>query len=581
MQTKWLVKTAPKSSEIEELRETYGLDNIIAYMLLQRKISDQKSIKTFFRGNKSNLHDPFLMKNMTVAVERISTAIKNNEKVLIYGDYDVDGTTAVALVYQFLLPHLDVSYYIPDRYKEGYGVSKKGIEYAKEKEFSLIITLDCGIKAVEKVGLAKKMGIDVIICDHHKPGEQLPDAIVLDPKQKNCNYPYKGLSGCGVGFKLMSALCKTMQWDTKKLFKHLDLVAISIGADIVPLSGENRILAKLGLQLLNKKNGRPGIDALLKLAKREKPLTLTDVVFTIAPRINAAGRLNDAKLAVELMATEENDDVPTTNQPKSDEKARYIHQLNEERKTLDQKITKEALVLLAQNNKHTYTTVVYHPSWHKGVIGIVASRLIEQYYRPTIVLSTEDNKIWTGSARSIRDLNIYNIIAQCAPLLERFGGHAFAAGLTIKTEHLTAFQNEFEEKVSRVLKKEDLIPTQIIEKELLFNQIFQTGESIYEIPRIMRVLAQFEPFGPENMKPLFMAKNVYAKEIRLLKNEHLKMKVTQPEFNKYIDAIFFNSKTQSAIIENGPFDMVFTLEKNEFRGRTTPQIMVKDVRSHL
>lgn len=573
MNTKWLIKDAPNLAKVEALKSEMKVSEVVAYMLVQRGITEFDTARSFFRGTLKELHDPFLMKDMDRAVERVNKALENDERILIYGDYDVDGTTSVSLVYSYLSQFTSsIAYYIPDRYEEGYGVSEKGIRHAKEENFSLIITLDCGIKANDKVDLANSLGIDVIICDHHTPGEELPAAIVLDPKRKDCEYPYKELSGCGVGFKLMQALTETNQWDESQLLQHLDLLAISIAADIVPVTGENRLLAQFGLKQLNE-NTRPGIDIMLNLAKREKPLTLTDIVFTIAPRINAAGRIDDAKKAVKLLTSEDRGELQ--------EIAQTIHDFNEERRVLDKEITEHALANIEADPtfRDKCTTVAYHHDWHKGVIGIVASRLIENYYRPTIVLTqSEDGETWTGSARSIKGVNIYDVLEKCSGSLEKFGGHYFAAGMTLKNEDLPQFIICFEEEVRKIIGSETLIPEQIIEKELSFNNLFTIGESIYEVPRLMRVLKQFEPHGPDNMKPLFLAKNVYAHDAKLLKDEHLKMKVYQPEFQKHIEAIYFKSPESLQLVKDGPFDMVFTLEENQYRGKTTPQLMVKDLR---
>ncbi|PKR79730.1 single-stranded-DNA-specific exonuclease RecJ [Brumimicrobium salinarum] len=573
MNTKWLFKDAPNLETVDALKKEMNVSEVVAYMLVQRGITDFDAAKSFFRGSLKALHDPFLMKGMDRAVARVNKAIAEEEKILIYGDYDVDGTTAIALVYGFLSQYTsNIAYYIPDRYDEGYGVSEKGIKNAKKEGYSLVITLDCGIKANEKVDLANSLAIDMIICDHHTPGNEIPNAIVLDPKRKDCEYPYKELSGCGVGFKLLQGLTSANQWDEVELFKTLDLLAISIAADLVPVTGENRLLSQYGLKQLNQ-HTRLGIDVMLNLAKKEKPLSFTDIVFTIAPRINAAGRIDDAKKAVKLLTSQDKEEVRSI--------AKEIQEFNDERKALDKEITEHALEKIAADNQYTdkCTTVVYDHTWHKGVIGIVASRLIEKHYRPTIVMTqAEDGETWTGSARSIKGIDMYEVLDKCSAFLEKFGGHYYAAGLTLKTEHLSRFENAFEKEVQKRIGSETLIPEQIIEKELPFNQLFNIAESIYELPRLMRVLKQFEPHGPENMKPLFVARNVYAHDAKLLKGEHLKMKVYQPDFQKHIDAIFFKSPTSLAIVQNGPFDMVFTLEENTFRGKTTPQLMVKDLR---
>lgn len=575
MQTKWLIKNEPNPIEVERLIREKGLDEVIAYMLVQRNITTDEDIQTFFRGSIKQLHDPFLMQDMQRATDRLIKAIQHEEKILVYGDYDVDGTTAVAMTFSYLSSFTSrIDFYIPDRHKEGYGVSEKGIRYAQEKGCTLLITLDCGIKANEKVALANELGIDVIVCDHHKPGETLPDCIVLDPQRHDCGYPYKGLSGCGVGFKLLQAFTQQQGYDESKLFEYLDLLAISIGADIVPVTGENRILAKFGLEKINFST-RLGIKKMLNYAKKEVPLTLTDVVFTIAPRINAAGRLESADLAVKLLMTNDNNEALQL--------AKEIHALNEKRRAWDKQMTEEALEIIVENKEYDArcSTVVYHKDWHKGVIGIVASRIIEKRYLPTIVLTTEDGQMWTGSARSVEQLNLYEILHDCKDLLERFGGHHHAAGLTIKTENLALFTERFDEAVRKRINDAPLVPTQIVEKELPFHQIFRPAESVLELPRLMRVLAQFEPYGPGNMKPLFVAKNVFANEAKLLKEEHIKMRVFQPDFKKFIDAIYFHAPEHFSLLENEPFDMVFTLEKNEWKGRTKPQLMVRDVRAHL
>ena len=571
---KWLIKDAPNPTAIERLKNELNVSYLVAHMLVQRDITDFESAKRFFRGTLEGLHDPFLMKNMKLAVNRLQQSLEEGGKILVYGDYDVDGTTSVALFYGFLSEHTSaIDYYIPDRYKEGYGVSMQGIEYAKEHGVDLIVTLDCGIKAIEPIAKAATYGIDVIICDHHTPEEVLPEAVVLDPKQDDCDYPYKELSGCGVGFKLLLGLCQKLKMDTAPLFKNLDLLAISIGADIVPVTGENRLLAQYGLAELNKKP-RPGLAIMLNLAKKEFPLTLTDVVFSIAPRINAAGRLGDAKQAVRLLIGEENEDLR--------ELAKTIHNSNDERREKDKQMTDEALQMIHEDADHKdkVTNLVYKKGWHKGVVGIVASRIIENHFRPTIVLTQpKEGDEWTGSARSVKDINIYDVLSDCAHLLERYGGHFYAAGLSLKDENLEAFAQCFDASVRKRLIDETLIPEEIIEKEIGFDSIFNTGESIHEIPRLKRLLKQFEPHGPGNMKPVFLTRNVYARYPKLLKGEHLKMQVIEPGHDKPINAIAFSFPSAFEIVQNGPFDLVYTLEENQFKGRTTLQLNVKDLRA--
>lgn len=573
MKKKWLVKDAPDPLLVEQLKKDLNVSEIVAHMLVQRNISGFKEAKNFFRGSLGTMHDPFLMKNMETAVLRLQQALEEGEKILVYGDYDVDGTTSVSLFYGYLSQHTDaIEFYIPDRYKEGYGLSMAGIEYAHDNNFGLIVTLDCGIKAIQPIEKAASYGVDVIVCDHHTPGDELPDAIVLDPKQKGCEYPYKELSGCGVGFKLLMGLCIELGFDQEPLLENLDLLAISIGADLVPVTGENRLLAQYGLAQLNKKP-RKGIEIMLTLAKKELPLTLTDVVFTIAPRINAAGRLGDAKQAVQLLINDESIDLR--------ELAKSIHEDNDERRTIDKMISSEALSMIDEDASHgeKVTNLVYKKGWHKGVVGIVASRLIETHYRPTIVLTQpEEGDEWTGSARSIKGVNIYDVLEDCQHLLERFGGHFYAAGLSLKEDNLDEFKTCFDNSVRKRLENETLIPEQVLEKEISFEAIFNQGESIHEVPRLKRILKQFEPHGPGNMKPVFLTRNVYVQDAKLLKGEHLKMQVVEPGHDKPVNAIAFSFPEAYDIARQGPVDIVYTLEENQFRGRTTLQLNIKDLR---
>ncbi len=573
MKKKWLVKDTPENHIVQELKAEMNVSEVVAYMLVQRGITTFEDAKHFFRGALSSLHDPFLMKNMEVALRRLKKAIDGGENILVYGDYDVDGTTAVALFYGFLKEQTAaIEYYIPDRYSEGYGLSRQGIDFARDNDVTLIVTLDCGIKAVENCSYASENGIDIIICDHHTPGEILPDGIVLDPKQVGCNYPYKELSGCGVGFKLLSALVEDQPKEMDRLHAFLDLLAISIGADIVDVTGENRVLCRFGLEQLNT-NTRPGIAQLLKLAKKEKPLTLTDVVFTIAPRINAAGRMGDAKQAVALLLAEDHDEIADL--------ASAIHRDNDERKTIDRAMTIEALDQIEKDPSHEkqVTNLVYDPDWHKGVVGIVASRVMEHHYRPTIVLTQSgDQQEWTGSARSIEGINMYEVLEACADLLLRFGGHYFAAGLTVSSENLNTFQQRFDRTVRERLQPEMLIPEQPVERELSFTELFQNGESIHEVPRLKRILKQFEPHGPGNMKPVFVSRNLYARNTQLLKSKHVKMQLVEPGHDRPIQAIAFSFPELYDWALEGPIDVAYTLEENQFRGRTTLQLNVKDAR---
>lgn len=571
MQKKWHVKTLKDNTIVDAFRSKLKVDSIVAELLLQRGIDSFDMAQDFFRPKLDQLHDPFLMKDMEVAVDRLQEAIDDDQKVMLFGDYDVDGTTAVALMYSFLKDTLKVDYYIPDRYAEGYGLSKQGIDVAKEHDVSLIICLDCGIKAVDKIAYAKSLGIDFIVCDHHMPGEELPDAIVLDPKRKDCLYPYDELSGCGVGFKLLQGMCEHNNWSTDKLFEHLDLLAVSIGADIVPVTGENRILCYHGMKQLNA-NPRVAFKELLTLANKQFPVTLTDVIFSIAPRINAAGRLRSGKHAVALMVSENLDDITSL--------ADDINNDNLERRQLDQQITEEAKEIVEKRweEKESFSNVVFKENWHKGVVGIVASRLIEKFYRPTIVL-TESNGMVTGSARSIKDFNVYDALYACSEHLEQFGGHMYAAGMTLKRENLEPFMEAFEAYAKENLTLEMLIEEQEVDVELGFNQIFSSEENRMKIPKLKRILSQFEPHGPGNMKPVFISKNVFSTDMRLLKEAHIKLSMTQPEHDVVIEGIGFNQSESANIVAAGmPFDVVYTLESNKWMDRETLQLNIKDVR---
>ena len=573
MQKKWLTKALPSQSKIDDLRSLLKVDRVVATLLLQRDLNTFESAQTFFRPNLKDLHNPFLMKDMDNAVDRIEKAFERNEKVLLFGDYDVDGTTAVALMYIILkMNYPSIEYYIPDRYKEGYGISFQGIDFAHENEFSLIISLDCGIKSNDKINYAKEKGIDFIVCDHHNPGTELPDAIVLDPKRNDCSYPYKELSGCGVGFKLLQALTSHFSWNEAFLFQHLDLVAISIGADIVQITGENRILCYHGMEQLNQ-NPRTSFKVLFEIAKKTFPVSLTDVVFTIAPRINAAGRLRSGKHAVDLMISDNFDEVLRI--------ANEINEDNKERRILDAEITMEALELIENDPlfSERKSTVVHNENWHKGVVGIVASRLIEKHYRPTIVLTTSNGKI-TGSARTVNDFNIHDALLSCEGLLEQFGGHTHAAGMTLNPENLNAFVSKFESVVAKTILDEELIPNEEIDLELSFDEVFTNEENRMKLPRLKRILNQLEPHGPGNMKPVFISKNVFSVDIRLLKEVHLKLRVTQPNTDIIFDAIGFNMSEKMELVAAGiPFDILYTLETNVWKGKETVQFNLKDIKA--
>lgn len=573
LEKRWFIKEQPATSKIQELSTILKIELVLSSLLIQRGIETFDQAQAFFRPNLSQLYNPFLMKNMDKAVERIIQAKENGERVLLFGDYDVDGTTAVALMFKCLSPILpNLDFYIPDRYKEGYGISIQGIDYAKTNGIGLIISLDCGIKAHDKISYAKNLGIDFIVCDHHEPGESVPEGIILDQKQKDCPYPYKELSGCGVGFKLLQAIYKTLKLDETILWEHLDLLALSIAADIVPITGENRVLCYFGLELINKQP-RIGIQALLKEAKKELPLTLTNVVFILAPRINAAGRIHEGKKAVQLLIASHKNEV--------EDIAASIEQDNIERRALDEDITKHALEMIDTNSVYASrkSTVVYHESWHKGVIGIVASRLIEKHYKPTIVL-TESNGKYTGSARSIKGLNMHDALEACSEYLEQFGGHAFAAGMTLDKENLEGFVHKFEEVVGRLLAPEELVPEQVVDYELHFSELFLPGENVYQIPKFKRIINQLEPHGPGNMKPVFVSKNVFVEDVRILKEVHLKLVLTQPNTGLQIQAIGFNmiDKVDLVLAKDKPIDILYTIETNSWNNKDTLQLNLKDIR---
>lgn len=563
MKKQWNLKSKANKQLVAELQERLGVAKIVAKLLVQRGITSFEAAKKFFRPELDHLHDPFLMKDMEQAVVRLQSAIEQEEKILVYGDYDVDGTTAVSLMYSFIKSiHKNVEYYIPDRYAEGYGVSFKGIDYASTNQFSLIIALDCGIKAIDQVTYGQEKGVDFIICDHHRPAETVPKAIaVLDPKQHDCAYPYKELSGCGVGFKLIQAYCQKSEIPFENIIPYLDLLVISIAADIVPLSGENRVLAYYGLEQLNA-NPRAGLKALMEVSDRDRSFTISDVVFGLAPRINAAGRIEHGSKAVELMV---HDDMEVARV-----KAQQVNQHNLTRRKLDQSITEEALQMIVPDAK---STVVFHPDWHKGVIGIVASRLIETYYRPTIVL-TESNGKLAGSARSVKGFDVYDAIEACCEYVEQFGGHKYAAGLTLKKENLQAFTAKFEEVVSSTIKEEMLNPQISVDVELNISEINH---------KLYRILRQMAPFGPRNMSPVFMSKKVvdrgYGRKIGQ-EQTHLKLSVTDANRSQFVDCIGFGMADKFELIKDGQqFDIAYALEENEWNGNVNLQLRLKDIRS--
>ncbi len=566
MQKKWVLKTPGDPNFVAALSSELKINAILANLLVQRGINTFEDARNFFRPSLDHLHDPFIMKDMDKAVERIEEAIREKENILVYGDYDVDGTTAVSLVYTFLKTlHGNVTYYIPDRYREGYGISKIGIDWAKENNYTLIIALDCGIKSIDKIDYANELAIDFIICDHHRPDAEIPKAVaVLDPKRTDCPYPFKELSGCGIGFKLVQAIAQKNNIPFNQLEQYLDLVAVSTAADIVPINGENRILAYFGLQILNREP-RPGIKAILDLSAYKKELTISDIVFTIAPRINAAGRIEHGNKAVELLVSK-NADVATL-------LGDGIDDSNTTRKNLDQIITDQALQQVEDDplSATKKSTVVYHSSWHKGVIGIVASRLTEKYYRPTIVL-TKSNDIVSGSGRSVKDFDIYNAIESCSDLLEQFGGHMYAAGLTMKEENVEAFRERFEQVVASTIEE------RMLTREIEVDAVLQLKDIT---PRFFRILKQFAPFGPQNMAPIFRSDCVRDNgKGRVVGNNHLKLTITQEEFTREsYDGIAFQLGHHHPQIEQKEcFDVVYHIEENTYNGRTTLQLNIKDLK---
>ncbi len=571
---KWMIQTTPDRTILDQLSSSLKVHPTIASLLMQRGITSYEAAEAFFNPKLSDCHDPFLMKNMLQASTLLQNTLLQQKKILLYGDYDVDGTTAVALMYSFLAKEgAHVDFYIPDRYSEGYGLSFQGIDYAIAQQIDLLITLDCGIKSVDKIAKAKAHGIEVIVCDHHEPGAQLPDAWVLDPKQNDCTYPFKELTGCGVGYKLLSAFLHLTHRSQEELYPYLDLMALSIGADIVQVTGENRIFTYHGLQLFNTQT-RPVFKMLLDLAKKTLPITLTDVVFTIAPRINAAGRLRSGKYAVEMMIS---------HHPEEQQKlADAIHADNTDRRDIDQAMTKEALTMLENdpNFFHKKATVVYHENWHKGVVGIVASRLIERHFKPTIVLTYSNGKV-TGSARTVNDFNLYQALAQCDDLLEQWGGHQHAAGLTLSLENLKPFMERFEAVVAASISEEDQYPIQKVDLKIRLSDLYGAQENRLQIPRFKRIIDRFEPFGPGNMKPTFLVEKVFSKELRILKDAHLKLSFLQADQDVILEGIGFNLAEKADLVAHGlPYDIVFTLENNAYNNRITLQANVKDIREH-
>jgi single-stranded-DNA-specific exonuclease len=562
---RWLLRPLPEAKAVDVLTASLGVNPTIATLLAQRGITNFDQAKTYFRPSLDALHDPFMMKDMGQAVRRLARAIADKEPILVYGDYDVDGVTSVAMFYGFLKGLLaNVDFYIPDRYAEGYGISQRAVAWAGSAGFKLIVSLDCGIRAIDCVRQANALGIDVIISDHHEPGDFLPDAhAILNPKRRDCAYPAKGLSGCGVGFKLLQAL--TLQGDLprEKLYDCLDLVAISIACDVVPIVGENRILAYHGLQKLNT-TPRPGLKALIKIGNLTPPLHISQLVFSIGPRINAAGRIEHAHLAVRLLLAV--DDTEAT------QLAHALNQKNDLRRDVDSMTTEEAVAMIDANphRVQSKTTVLFKDNWHKGVIGIVASRCIEQYYRPTVILTAAQGKA-TGSARSVAGFNIYQAISACADLLDQYGGHAYAAGLTLPLEHVAAFRQRFEEVVASSIADELLIRPQDIDIPLALEEISF---------KFYNVLKQMAPFGTGNMKTVFVTENIIARHYHILKGQHLKLHVHQQGSQYILEAIGFGLAYYEPIMRaQQPFRMAYTIEENHYLGERSLQLNIKDLQA--
>ncbi|MFN7492072.1 MAG: single-stranded-DNA-specific exonuclease RecJ [Cyclobacteriaceae bacterium] len=564
MHKRWVYKSLPTDESISALSTSINVNKYIATILWQRGITEFESAKKFFRPSLSHLHDPFLMKDMAAAIDRLKKAINSNEKILIYGDYDVDGTTAVALVYSYLksfYPHCD--FYIPDRYAEGYGVSEAGIRWAEENGFSLIIALDLGVKAIDAVTLATSKNIDFIICDHHLPGASIPHAVaVLDPKRSDCNYPFKELSGCGLGFKLMQAFARTYRHE-EELHDYLDLVAVSIASDIVPITDENRVLAHFGLQKLNQ-NPLPGLKALKDIAGTKSDLDISGIVFTLGPRINAAGRVAHARAAVELLIASTEEEAFAC--------AEKVNLKNDIRREFDLSITEEALAMIdgSEELKNAKSTVLFKNTWHKGVIGIVAARCIEKYYRPTVILTESNDKI-TGSARSVKDFDLYEAIYACSDLLEKFGGHKYAAGLTLDKSNLAAFQQRFEQVVADNMTEEMQTPVVEIDVAVDFDNISS---------KFNNVLKQMAPFGPENQRPMFETDRVYVKNsLSGFKDRHVRFLAAQEGNERLFNAVGFDLIEHYDRLASGQsFKMAYTLEENTFNGITTLQARIKDLK---
>jgi single-stranded-DNA-specific exonuclease len=565
MDHRWVYKDLKDDGIVEKLSHDININPILASILVQRKITNYNEALAYFRPSLDNLHDPFLMEDMDLAVKRLTQAIHNGERIMIYGDYDVDGTTSVALVYSFLRNrHTNLQYYLPDRYSEGYGISQKGIDEAHNSNVNLIISLDCGIMAMDMAKYATSKGIDLIICDHHLPGKTLPEAVaILDPKRKGCRYPYKELSGCGVGYKFMQAYCRKNEIDENELLEYIDLLAVSIASDIVPVNGENRIFAYYGLEKLNS-NPRPGLKALIDISGLRGKVTISGIVFGIGPRINAAGRMTHAGLAVELLLSE--------SYTEAEHIALKINSNNDERRNYDLTITQEAIKMIqeAEKTKIPKSTVLYKSDWHKGVIGIVASRCIDKFYRPTVILTNSNGKA-TGSARSIDGFDVYQAIAECSDLLEQFGGHMYAAGLTLPVDNVEEFKKKFERIVEERITEDQLTPR--IDVDHMINLgVINT--------KFLEILKQMAPFGPANMQPVFTSENLYVSiRPRILKEEHLKFFVKQENSDVTHEAIGFGLAKYFELIDSGMrFKMAYCIEENDYLGQRSIQLYVKDLK---
>lgn len=562
----WRLRERPDSAVVVHLSKELGLNADLATILALRGVATFEEAKDFFRPALAQLHDPFLMMDMDKAVERIAKAWENGEKILVYGDYDVDGTTSVALLYSFLKDKGEAGFYIPDRYGEGYGLSEKGVRFAKENGYSLIITLDCGIRAEAMAKLVNELEMDLIICDHHLPGENLPEAAaILNPKQSGCEYPYKELCGCGVGFKLAQALSIKYDFPLEEVFKHLDILSVAIAADIVDMRGENRILSHFGMELINT-HPRMGIRKMLEQRKGNGPLSVSDMVFTLGPKINAAGRIGSGETAVSLLISDD------------DKVAEDIHhqisEFNQTRRGLDTGVTEEALEILSKDESSLSkkSMVLYSDTWHKGVVGIVASRMVDRYYRPTIILTGSEEMV-SGSARSVVGFDIHHAISECSDLLEQYGGHQMAAGVTLKKENVKPFQDRFEEVVSGMITEEHLTPVLDIDEEISLTRITD---------KFVSVIKQFAPFGPGNLNPVFRSNRLIAMDVRKVgaEDKHIKLSVADPfHHNRQVEAIAFNlGQHYEAIADGGQFDLAYTIEENHWNGRVTIQLNVKDIK---